>query len=135
MSTGRQLLRLMETFRFVFYTPIYVALGGGFLEAEGLSVKHSTKMTSRGSLARKWMEGPSTSARRADLVTRSSCALRLRSGHACRTMVNQPIFVACGAGGNQHGGLRLSPEPRDVDFFATFAPLTKGASGFRPALE
>ena len=32
----------METFRSVFYTPIYVAVGGGFLESEGLDVSFST---------------------------------------------------------------------------------------------
>ena len=31
-------LRLMETFRSVFYTPIYVAVAGGFLESAGLDV-------------------------------------------------------------------------------------------------
>ena len=35
-------LRLMETFRSLFYTPIYVALSGGFLESEGLDVQFST---------------------------------------------------------------------------------------------
>ena len=35
-------LRLMETFRSVFYTPIYVAIRGGFLEQEGLEVELST---------------------------------------------------------------------------------------------
>jgi len=35
-------LRLMETFRSVFYTPIYVAVGGGFLESAGLDVTFST---------------------------------------------------------------------------------------------
>ena len=44
MPRGRQRtpLRLMETFRSVFYTPIYLSLAGGFLEAEGLSVEFST---------------------------------------------------------------------------------------------
>ena len=35
-------LRLMETFRSVFYTPIYVAVAGGFLESAGLDVTFST---------------------------------------------------------------------------------------------
>ena len=32
----------METFRTVFYTPIYVTVAGGFLESEGLAVDFST---------------------------------------------------------------------------------------------
>ena len=42
MTTTRRPLRLMETFRSVFYTPIYVAVAGGFLETEGLDVSFST---------------------------------------------------------------------------------------------
>lgn len=44
MAVGRrrQTLRVMETFRIVFYTPIYVAVGGGFWEAEGLDVTFTT---------------------------------------------------------------------------------------------
>ena len=41
-NQGRQPLRLMETFRSVFYTPIHVAIAGGFLEEEGLDVTFST---------------------------------------------------------------------------------------------
>lgn len=41
-SAGRQPLRLMETWRSIFYTPIYVAVAGGFLEREGLDVTFST---------------------------------------------------------------------------------------------
>ena len=41
-SRTRQPLRLMETFRSVFYTPIYVSVAGGFLEGEGLDVEFST---------------------------------------------------------------------------------------------
>ena len=41
-STPRQPLRLMETFRSVFYTPIYAAVAGGFLELEGLDVTLTT---------------------------------------------------------------------------------------------
>ena len=41
-SQGRQPLRLMETFRSVFYTPIHVSVAGGFLEREGLDVTFST---------------------------------------------------------------------------------------------
>ena len=39
---GPRKVRLMETFRTVFYTPIYVAVAGGFLEAEGLDVDFQT---------------------------------------------------------------------------------------------
>ena len=35
-------LRLVETFRNLFYTPIYVAVAGGFLCREGLNVQLST---------------------------------------------------------------------------------------------
>ena len=35
-------LRLMETFRSLFYTPIYVGLAGGFWETEGLAVQFAT---------------------------------------------------------------------------------------------
>ena len=42
MTAGRQPLRLMETWRSLFYTPIYVSVAGGFLENEGLDVSFST---------------------------------------------------------------------------------------------
>ena len=42
MTTGRYPLRLMEVFRTVFYTPIHVAVAGGFLESEGLDVTFSS---------------------------------------------------------------------------------------------
>ncbi len=42
-SSGHRLpLRLIETFRSVFYTPIYVSVAGGFLEKEGLDVDFKT---------------------------------------------------------------------------------------------
>jgi NitT/TauT family transport system substrate-binding protein len=41
-SAQRHPLRLMETWRSVFYTPIYVSVAGGFLEREGLDVTFST---------------------------------------------------------------------------------------------
>ena len=41
-SSMREPLRLMETFRSLFYTPIYVAVSGGFLDEEGLAVEFST---------------------------------------------------------------------------------------------
>ena len=42
-STGHRLpVRLIETFRSVFYTPIYVSVAGGFLEKEGLDVDFKT---------------------------------------------------------------------------------------------
>ena len=42
-STSNRLpLRLIETFRSVFYTPIYVSMAGGFLEKEGLDVDFKT---------------------------------------------------------------------------------------------
>ena len=42
MTTGRYPLRLMEVFRTVFYTPIHVAVAGGFLESEGMDVTFSS---------------------------------------------------------------------------------------------
>ena len=42
MTTERYRLRLMETFRTVFYTPIYVTVAGGYLESEGLDVDFQT---------------------------------------------------------------------------------------------
>ena len=42
INAARQTIRLMETFRSVFYTPIYVSVAGGFLEQEGLDVDFST---------------------------------------------------------------------------------------------
>ena len=41
-SNNRQAVRVMEAFRIVFYTPIYVAVAGGFWETEGLDVTFST---------------------------------------------------------------------------------------------
>ena len=41
-SAGRTPLKLMETWRSLFYTPIYVSVAGGFLESEGLDVEFST---------------------------------------------------------------------------------------------
>ena len=41
-TAGRERLQLMETFRNLFYTPIYVAVGGGFLHKEGLDVLFGT---------------------------------------------------------------------------------------------
>ena len=41
-SASRQPLRLMETWHSLFYTPIYVAVAGGFLEKEGLDVTFTT---------------------------------------------------------------------------------------------
>jgi NitT/TauT family transport system substrate-binding protein len=39
---NRRSIRFMETFRSVFYTPIYVCVAGGFLESEGLDVTFFT---------------------------------------------------------------------------------------------
>lgn len=39
---GLQRLRVMETFRNLFYTPVYVAIGRGFLYGQGLEVQFST---------------------------------------------------------------------------------------------
>ena len=41
-TSNRQPLRLIETFRSVFYTPIYVSVAGGFFEKEGLDVDFKT---------------------------------------------------------------------------------------------
>ena len=42
MAANSRSLRLMEVFRTVFYTPIYVSVAGGFLETEGLDVTFRT---------------------------------------------------------------------------------------------
>ena len=42
MASERFPLRLMETFRTVFYTPIYITVAGGYLESEGLDVDFQT---------------------------------------------------------------------------------------------
>ncbi len=42
MTSERFHLRLMETFRTIFYTPILVTVAGGFLESEGLDVEFQT---------------------------------------------------------------------------------------------
>ena len=42
MAASGRSLRLMEVFRTVFYTPIYVSVAGGFLESEGLDVTFDT---------------------------------------------------------------------------------------------
>ena len=42
MARERFQLSLMETFRTVFYTPIYVTVAGGYLESEGLDVDFQT---------------------------------------------------------------------------------------------
>ena len=41
-TSNRQPLRLIETFRSVFYTPIYVSVAGGFFDKEGLDVDFKT---------------------------------------------------------------------------------------------
>ena len=38
----RDTLRLADTFRNLFYTPVYVAVGGGFLHRQGLDIHFST---------------------------------------------------------------------------------------------
>ena len=41
-TSNRQPLRVIETFRSVFYTPIYVSVAGGFFEKEGLDIDFKT---------------------------------------------------------------------------------------------
>ena len=41
-SGGRYFLRVMETWRSVFYAPVYVAVAGGFWAGEGLDVEFGT---------------------------------------------------------------------------------------------
>ena len=43
MAANGRSLRLMEVFRTVFYTPIYVSVAGGFLESQGLDVTFMTR--------------------------------------------------------------------------------------------
>ena len=42
MFTERKAIRLMDTYRNLFYTPLYVAVAGGFLYDQGLDVVFST---------------------------------------------------------------------------------------------
>ena len=42
MLNGNKYLRLMDTYRNLFYTPLYVAVAGGFFYDEGLNVEFST---------------------------------------------------------------------------------------------
>ena len=42
MVRQRYSIRLMETFRSVFYTPIYVSISGDFWEGEGLDITFAT---------------------------------------------------------------------------------------------
>lgn len=42
MANSRPSVRVMEAFRIVFYTPIHVAVAGGFWESEGLDVTLTT---------------------------------------------------------------------------------------------
>ncbi len=42
MANTRQSVRVMEAFRIAFYTPIHVAVAGGFWESEGLDVTFTT---------------------------------------------------------------------------------------------
>ena len=44
-------IRLVETFRNLFYTPVYAAVGGGFFYRHGLSVLFNTAPADRGPLA------------------------------------------------------------------------------------
>ncbi|MCI0860129.1 MAG: ABC transporter substrate-binding protein [Chloroflexi bacterium] len=54
---SRQPLRLMEVFRTVFYTPIYVSVAGGFLESEGLDVTFTTCPPEFGQVHRALIQG------------------------------------------------------------------------------
>ena len=42
MLSERKAIRLMDTYRNLFYTPLYVAVAGGFLYDQGLDVVFST---------------------------------------------------------------------------------------------
>ena len=57
MAANRYPLRLMEVFRTVFYTPIHVAVGGGFLESEGLDVSFSSCPPELGSVPNALNQG------------------------------------------------------------------------------
>jgi len=56
VASGRH-LRLMEVFRTVFYTPIYVSVAGGFLESEGLDVTFRTCPPQLGNVSRALDQG------------------------------------------------------------------------------
>ena len=57
MADARYSLRLMEVFRTVFYTPIHVAVAGGFLESEGLDVSFSSCPANLGSVPNALNQG------------------------------------------------------------------------------
>jgi len=57
MVTSGLPLRLMEVFRTVFYTPIYVSVAGGFLESEGLDVTFSSCPPELGNVSRALEQG------------------------------------------------------------------------------
>jgi len=57
MAATRYSLRLMEVFRTVFYTPIHVAVAGGFLESEGLDVSFSSCPPDLGSVPNALNQG------------------------------------------------------------------------------
>ena len=57
MAVSGRPLRLMEVFRTVFYTPIYVSVAGGFLESEGLDVTFSTCPPQIGGVSRALEQG------------------------------------------------------------------------------
>ena len=57
MAANGRSLRLMEVFRTVFYTPIYVSVAGGFLESEGLDVTFNTCPPQFASVSRALEQG------------------------------------------------------------------------------
>ena len=114
----RHSLRLMETFRNLFYTPIYVAVSGGFFYRHGLNVMFST-MPEGGSAMDIIRSGEVDIAQTG--ISRSLVELDL--GHE-----DAPLHVAIELEGQAYGRLRSSDDFREgvASFYDKRKPSFKG---------